>query len=88
MVHPETVGKNTIVNLIAHDTYGPHQRFAFGKKNINELQKVDEVDWEPEEYIRLIHSGFPNLSISAKKHLENYRDQFESGDSPRDYLYE
>ena len=65
MVHPETVGKNTIVNLIAHDTYGPHQRFAFGKKNINELQKVDEVNWEPEEYIRLIHSGFPNLSISA-----------------------
>ena len=65
MVHPETVGKNTIVNLIAHDTYGPHQRFAFGKKNINELQKIDEVNWEPEEYIRLIHSGFPNLSISA-----------------------
>lgn len=65
MVHPETVGKNTIVNLIAHDTYGPHQRFAFGKKNINELQKVDEVNWKPEEYIRLIHSGFPNLSISA-----------------------
>ena len=65
MVRPETVGKNTIVNLIAHDTYGPHQRFAFGKKNINELQKVDEVNWEPEEYIRLIHSGFPNLSISA-----------------------
>ena len=29
-----------------------------------------------------------NLSRSAKKHLENYRDQFESGDSPRDYLYE
>ena len=29
------------------------------------MQKVDEVDWEPEEYIRLIHSGFPNLSISA-----------------------
>ena len=65
MVHPETVGKNTIVNLIAHDTYGTHQRFAFGKKNINELQKIDEVNWEPEEYIRLIHSGFPNLSISA-----------------------
>ena len=65
MVHTETVGKNTIVNLIAHDTYGPHQRFAFGKKNINELQKIDEVNWEPEEYIRLIHSGFPNLSISA-----------------------
>ena len=65
MVHPETVGKNTIVNLIAHDTYGPHQRFAFGLKNINELAEIDEKDWEPENHIRLIHSVFPNGSVSA-----------------------
>ena len=65
MVHPETVGKNTIVNLIAHDTYGPHQRFAFGLKNINELSNIEEKDWEPENHLRLIHSVFPNSSISA-----------------------
>ena len=65
MVHPETVGKNTIVNLIAHDTFGPHQRFAFGLKNINELSDIDEKDWEPENHLRLIHSVFPNSSISA-----------------------
>ena len=65
MVHPETVGKNTIVNLIAHDTYGPHQRFAFGLKNIDELSDIDEKDWEPENHLRLIHSVFPNSSISA-----------------------
>lgn len=65
MVHPETVGKNTIVNLIAHDTYGPHQRFAFGLKNINELSDIKEKDWEPENHLRLIHSVFPNSSISA-----------------------
>ena len=65
MVHPETVGKNTIVNLIAHDTYGPHQRFAFGLKNINELSDIEEKDWEPENHLRLIHSVFPNSSISA-----------------------
>jgi len=65
MVHPETVGKNTIVNLIAHDTYGPHQRFAFGLKNINELSNIDEKDWDPENHLRLIHSVFPNSSISA-----------------------
>ena len=63
MVHPETVGKNTIVNLIAHDTYGPHQRFAFGLKNINELSDIEEKDWEPENHLRLI--VFPNSSISA-----------------------
>ena len=65
MVHPETVGKNTIVNLIAHDTFGPHQRFAFGLKNINELSNIEEKDWEPENHLRLIHSVFPNSSISA-----------------------
>ena len=65
MVHPETVGKNTIVNLIAHDTYGPHQRFAFGLKNINELSNIEEKDWDPENHLRLIHSVFPNSSISA-----------------------
>ena len=65
MVHPETVGKNTIVNLIAHDTFGPHQRFAFGLKNINELSDIEEKDWEPENHLRLIHSVFPNSSISA-----------------------
>ena len=65
MVHPETVGKNTIVNLIAHDTYGPHQRFAFGLKNIDELSDIEEKDWEPENHLRLIHSVSPNSSISA-----------------------
>ena len=65
MVHPETVGKNTIVNLIAHDTYGPHQIFAFGLKNIDELSDIEEKDWEPENHLRLIHSVFPNSSISA-----------------------
>ena len=27
-------------------------------------------------------------TLLAHQHLENFRDQFESGDSPRDYLYE
>ena len=39
-------------------------------------------------YVKVSISPPTNLSRSAKKHLENYRDQFESGDSPRDYLYE
>ena len=29
-----------------------------------------------------------NLSRSAKKYLEKYKEQFESGDSPRNYIYE
>ena len=64
-LHPETVGKNTIANLMVTDTYGPHQRIVFGRKNLGELADIPEADWKPAEHIRLIHSVFPNLSISG-----------------------
>ena len=64
-VHGGTVGKHTIGNLLVHDTYGPHQRLTFGRKNLAELDKVESDDWDGSQYIRIIHSVFPNLSISG-----------------------
>lgn len=64
-VHPETVGKYTIGNLLLHDAWGPHQRIAFGRRSLSQMQQQEESEWQPREHIRLIHSGFPNLSISG-----------------------
>ena len=64
-VHRTTVGRHTIGNLLVHDTYGPHQRLTFGRRNLPELESLSESDWEPNNYIRIIHSVFPNLSISG-----------------------
>ena len=64
-VHGKTVGQHTIGNLLVHDTYGPHQRLTFGRKNISELEDLKETNFEGEKFIRLIHSVFPNLSISG-----------------------
>jgi phenylpropionate dioxygenase-like ring-hydroxylating dioxygenase large terminal subunit len=64
-VHGGTVGKHTIGNLLVHDTYGPHQRLTFGRKNLEELDEEDGDDWDGSQYIRIIHSVFPNLSISG-----------------------
>ena len=64
-VHGQTVGIYTIGNLLVHDTFGPHQRLTFGRKSLAELADQDEADWEPQEHIRIIHSCFPNLSISG-----------------------
>jgi len=65
-VHPETVGKQTVSNLLLHDAYGPHQRIVFARRELAEIVDVDETDWvNPGQYIRQIHSGFPNLSISG-----------------------
>ena len=65
-VHGNTVGEHTAGNLLVHDTFGPHQRMTFARKHIAELNGQDEARWSaPENYIRVIHSVFPNLSVSA-----------------------
>lgn len=65
LVHKDTVGQFTVGNLLVLDTYGPHQRLTFGRKSLGELADQSVDDWQPEDHIRLIHSGFPNLSISG-----------------------
>ncbi|MDA9942221.1 aromatic ring-hydroxylating dioxygenase subunit alpha [Luminiphilus sp.] len=65
-VHGKTVGPYTVGNLLVHDTWGAHQRMVIAKKNISELNEIGPGSWEsPESYIRVVHSVFPNLSISA-----------------------
>ena len=64
-VHRSTVGQYTIGNLLVHDVYGPHQRLTFGRRNLPELESLPESEWNPDDCIRIIHSVFPNLSISG-----------------------
>ncbi len=65
IVHRTTVGRHTIGNLLVHDTYGPHQRLTFGRRTLTELQTVPEDEASADAHIRLIHSIFPNLSVSG-----------------------
>ncbi len=64
-LHGKTVGKHTVGNLLVLDTYGPHQRLTFGRRSLADLLEAPESTWDPEQHIRLIHNGFPNLSISG-----------------------
>lgn len=65
LVHGATVGQHTVGNLLVLDTYGPHQRLTFGRKTLGALSDQARADWVPAEHVRLIHSCFPNLSISG-----------------------
>ena len=65
LVHGATVGQHTVGNLLVLDTYGPHQRLTFGRKTLGALSDQAPADWAPADHIRLIHSCFPNLSISG-----------------------
>jgi len=65
IVHGRTVGQFTIGNLLVLDAWGPHQRLTFGRKSLPELAAQPEAQWQPDTHVRLIHSCFPNLSISG-----------------------
>lgn len=65
LVHAKTVGQYTVGNLLVLDTWGPHQRLTFGRKSLPELASTPESAWQPQTHIRLIHSCFPNLSVSG-----------------------
>jgi phenylpropionate dioxygenase-like ring-hydroxylating dioxygenase large terminal subunit len=64
-VHPTTVGKFTIGNLILHDAFGPHQRLVFGRRSLGELEGQPEAHWNAEQHLRRIHLCFPNLAVSG-----------------------
>lgn len=81
-LHPETVGRYTIGNLLLHDAWGPHQRIAFGRRTLSQMKGRPESEWNPREHIRLIHSGFPNLSISGVLGDHCLVSQVYPGDTP------
>lgn len=64
-VHAKTLALHTIGNLLVHDTWGPHQRLVMARKNLGELNAQAEEAWDAEGHLRLIHSIFPNMSISG-----------------------
>ena len=65
IVHRSTVGAHTIGNLLVHDTFGPHQRLTFGRKDLKAVEGALPKERNPDDFIRIIHSVFPNLSISG-----------------------
>lgn len=64
-LHTGTVGQMTVGNLLVLDHWGPHQRLTFGRRSLGELASQPKSDWQPDAHVRLIHSCFPNLSISG-----------------------
>ncbi|MFZ8985255.1 MAG: SRPBCC family protein [Steroidobacteraceae bacterium] len=64
-VHQGTVGPHTVGNLLVHDTFGPHQRLTIARPTLDEVSDPAQLAADPDRYVRLVHSVFPNLSISG-----------------------
>lgn len=64
-LHKDTIFKETMSNLMAVDSYGPHQRVVFAKHTLPELRDQPEEDWEPASYIGPVFTVFPCMAIAG-----------------------
>lgn len=84
VVHADTLAAHTKGNLLVHDTYGPHQRLTLARPNIRDLNDIAEEEWNAIEYLRLIHSIFPNMSVSGILGDHCLVSQILPGDNPEE----
>lgn len=82
IVHRDTLAAHTVGNLLVHDTYGPHQRLTLARPEISALNDIPEDEWNAIEYLRLIHSIFPNMSASGILGDHCLVSQILPGDTP------
>lgn len=65
VVHATTLAIHTVGNLLVHDTYGPHQRLTLARQTLATLPEAPTDEMEAQSHLRLIHSVFPNMSVSG-----------------------
>jgi phenylpropionate dioxygenase-like ring-hydroxylating dioxygenase large terminal subunit len=64
-VHAKTLLAHTIGNILVHDTFGPHQRLVLARPTLREMDEQQLSRSDPQSHLRMIHSVFPNFSVSG-----------------------
>jgi phenylpropionate dioxygenase-like ring-hydroxylating dioxygenase large terminal subunit len=63
-LHPNTIAKQVISNIMTYDAYGPHQRVGFPTHKIAGLRSKPEQEWETDEGVTVVRTIFPNVSFA------------------------
>ena len=65
ILHRDTLGVDTMGNVMTWDAWGPHQRVAFARRVTQELRDIPEAEWSPAKYVGFVHTIFPHVSIAG-----------------------
>ncbi len=64
-LHPKTVFETNLSNMMAHDTWGPHQRIAPALRPIAQAVELPPDQRDPGECVGPIYWLFPGLAIAG-----------------------
>ena len=65
ILHKDTLGLDTLGNVMTWDAWGPHQRVAFARRVTAELRDIAEADWDPRKHVGFVHTVFPHISVAG-----------------------
>jgi phenylpropionate dioxygenase-like ring-hydroxylating dioxygenase large terminal subunit len=65
ILHKDTLGVDTMGNVMTWDAWGPHQRVAFARRVTHELRDIPESDWTPAKHVGFVHTVFPHVSVAG-----------------------
>jgi phenylpropionate dioxygenase-like ring-hydroxylating dioxygenase large terminal subunit len=64
-LHTNTIFTFSANNIMAYDSYGPHQRIGFPHHNLGELRTKPQEEWETGEGMSVIRTLFPHVSMAG-----------------------
>jgi phenylpropionate dioxygenase-like ring-hydroxylating dioxygenase large terminal subunit len=65
ILHKDTLGTDTMGNVMTWDAWGPHQRVAFARRVTSELRDIPESEWKPAKHVGFVHTVFPHVSVAG-----------------------
>jgi phenylpropionate dioxygenase-like ring-hydroxylating dioxygenase large terminal subunit len=65
ILHKDTLGVDTMGNVMTWDAWGPHQRVAFARHVTHELRDIPETEWDPAKHVGFVHTVFPHVSVAG-----------------------
>jgi phenylpropionate dioxygenase-like ring-hydroxylating dioxygenase large terminal subunit len=63
-LHATTINLNNFSNVMTVDSWGPHQRIGFPRRNIEELRSIPEDEWEAGNHVSIVYCLFPNTAFA------------------------
>ncbi|MBV8137993.1 MAG: Rieske 2Fe-2S domain-containing protein [Deltaproteobacteria bacterium] len=67
VLHPNTIAKQVMNNIMTYDAYGPHQRVGFPTYRIQGLRNKPQQEWDLEEGVSVVRTIFPNVSFAISR---------------------
>ncbi|WP_420452306.1 aromatic ring-hydroxylating oxygenase subunit alpha [Ilumatobacter sp.] len=65
ILHKDTLGVDTMGNVMTWDAWGPHQRVAFARRVTPELRDIPSDEWQPAKHVGFVHTVFPHVSVAG-----------------------